>query len=164
MSLSRNALTATKAELEKEFIRILCEQGYTYLPIHSEQDLISNLRAQLSLLNGYEFTDSEWSRFFSECIANANDGIVEKSRRIQEDYIQVLKRDNGSSKNIKLLDKAHVHNNRLQVINQYAVGTDDGAKHDNRYDVTVLVNGLPLVGPCGAKAARCPTPGGVQPD
>ena len=73
----------SEAELEKEFIRILCEQGYTYLPIHSEKDLIANLRAQLSNLNDYEFTDSEWERFFNECIANSNDGIVEKSRGIQ---------------------------------------------------------------------------------
>ena len=135
----------SEAELEKEFIRILCEQGYTYLPIHSEKDLIANLRAQLSNLNDYEFTDSEWERFFSECIANSNDGIVEKSRRIQEDYIQVLRRDDGSGKNIRLLDKTQVHNNRLQVINQYAVGIDEGARYDNRYDVTILVNGLPLV-------------------
>ena len=135
----------SEAELEKEFIRILCEQGYTYLTIHSEKDLIANLRAQLSNLNDYEFTDSEWERFFSECIANSNDGIVEKSRRIQEDYIQVLRRDDGSGKNIRLLDKTQVHNNHLQVINQYAVGTDEGARYDNRYDVTILVNGLPLV-------------------
>lgn len=135
----------SEAELESEFIRILTEQGYSYLPIHSEKDLIANLRAQLSLLNGYEFTDSEWRRFFSGCIANANDGIVEKSRRIQEDYVQVLKRDDGSSKNIRLIDKEHIHNNRLQVINQYAIGTEQGAKYNNRYDVTILVNGLPLV-------------------
>ena len=135
----------SEAELEKEFIHILCEQGYTYLPVHTERDLIANLRVQLALLNGYEFTDSEWSRFFSECIANTNHGIVEKTRMIQEDYIQILKRDDGSSKNIRLLDKEHVHNNRLQVINQYAVGKSEGAKHNNRYDVTILVNGLPLV-------------------
>ena len=135
----------SEAELEQEFIHILCEQGYTYLPIHSEQDLIANLRSQLSLLNDCTFTDSEWSRFFGEYIANANDGIVEKSRRIQEDYILVLRRDDGSSKNIRLLDKTQVHNNRLQVMNQYAVETGEGAESDNRYDVTVLVNGLPLV-------------------
>lgn len=135
----------SEAELEREFIRTLTEQGYSYLPIHSEKDLIANLRAQLSALNGYEFTDSEWTRFFSGCIANANDGIVEKSRRIQEDYVQVLKRDDGSGKNIRLIDKEHIHNNRLQVINQYVIGKKEGAKYDNRYDVTILVNGLPLV-------------------
>lgn len=135
----------SEAELEKEFIRMLCEQGYEYLPIHTEKDLIGNLRSKLEALNGYTFTDGEWDRFFSNSIANQNDSIAEKTRRIQEDYVQVLKRDDGTSKNIKLIDKGNVHNNSLQVINQYVVGTDDGAKHDNRYDVTILVNGLPLV-------------------
>lgn len=135
----------SEAELEKEFIRMLCEQGYEYLPIHTEKDLIGNLRSKLEALNGYTFTDGEWDRFFANSIANQNDSIAEKTRRIQEDYVQVLKRDDGTSKNIKLIDKGNVHNNSLQVINQYVVGTDDGAKHDNRYDVTILVNGLPLV-------------------
>lgn len=135
----------SEAELEQEFIRILCEQGYTYLPIHSEKELISNLRARLEELNGYTFTDAEWKRFFNDSIANANDGIVEKTRRFQEDFVQVLKRDDGTSKNIKLVDKTNVHNNRLQVINQYVIGTAEGARHDNRYDVTILVNGLPVV-------------------
>ena len=107
--------------------------------------MIANLRAQLEQLNSYAFTDDEWARFFSEAIANPNEHIAEKTRKIQEDFVQVLKRDDGSSKNIKLLDKKNIHNNRLQVINQYVLGTDAGAKHDNRYDVTVLVNGLPLV-------------------
>lgn len=135
----------SEAELEREFIRLLCEQGYIYLPIHSEEELITNLRVKLEELNDYTFTDAEWKRFFSDSIANANDGIVEKTRRFQEDYVQVLKRDDGTSKNIKLVDKANVHNNRLQVINQYVIGTAEGAKHDNRYDVTILVNGLPVV-------------------
>ena len=135
----------SEAALEQEFIHLLGEQGYTYLPIHTEQDLIANLRAQLEQLNSYAFTDDEWARFFSEAIANPNEHIAEKTRKIQEDFVQVLKRDDGSSKNIKLLDKKNIHNNRLQVINQYVLGTDAGAKHDNRYDVTVLVNGLPLV-------------------
>lgn len=135
----------SEGDLEQEFIRLLGEQGYTYLPIHSEKELLDNLRQKISELNGYTFTDSEWDRFLKECISGANDGIVEKTRRIQEDYVQVLRRDDGTSKNIRLIDKDNVHNNRLQVINQYAVGIDDGAKHDNRYDVTILVNGLPLV-------------------
>ncbi|MCF0230162.1 MAG: type I restriction endonuclease subunit R, partial [Parasporobacterium sp.] len=91
------------------------------------------------------FSDAEWDRFFHDSIANQNEGIVEKTRKIQEDYVQVLKRDDGTSKNILLIDKKNIHNNSLQVINQYVIGTDAGAKHDNRYDVTVLVNGLPLV-------------------
>ena len=135
----------SEAELEKEFIRLLCEQGYEYLPIHTEEDLIKNLRARLEELNDYHFSDTEWERFFGESIANKNEGIVEKTRKIQEDSVQVLKRDDAMSKNIMLIDKKQVHNNRLQVINQYVIGQDQGAKHDNRYDVTILVNGLPLV-------------------
>ncbi len=135
----------SEAALEKEFIRLLCGQGYEYLPIHSEAELTANLRKKLEELNGYTFTDSEWERFFSESIANANDGIEDKTRRIQEDFVQVLRRDTDESKNITLIDKKNIHNNRLQVINQYAVGKEDGARYDNRYDVTVLVNGLPLV-------------------
>lgn len=131
--------------LEKEFIRLLCEQGYEYLTIHRSADLISNLRTKLEDLNGYHFTDTEWERFFSDSIANKNEGIVEKTRKIQEDFVQVLKRDDGSTKNITLIDKKNIHNNCLQVINQYVLGKEDGAKYDNRYDVTVLVNGLPLV-------------------
>ena len=135
----------SEAELEREFIRMLSEQGYTYLPIHTEAELLQNLREQLQKLNDYTFTDSEWKRFLSESVANPNEHIVEKTRKIQEDFVQVLKRDDGSSKNILLIDKKNVHNNFLQVINQYTVSQEQGAKHDNRYDVTVLVNGLPLV-------------------
>lgn len=135
----------SEAALEKEFIRLLCEQGYDYLPIHTEQDLITNLRSKLEELNHYQFSDTEWEQFFWGAVANPNESIVEKTRKIQEDFVQVLKRDDGTSKNIKLIDKSNIHNNRLQVINQYVIGNVDGAKYDNRYDVTVLVNGLPLV-------------------
>ena len=135
----------SEAALEAEFIRLLTEQGYEYLPIHSEEDLVLNLRRQLEKLNNYVFSDSEWKQFFSDCVANKNEGIAEKTRKIQEDYVQVLHRDNGTTKNISLIDKKNVHNNSVQVINQYVMGQDAGAKHDNRYDVTVLVNGLPLV-------------------
>ena len=135
----------SEAELEKEFIRLLTEQGYEYLHIHTEAELIANLRKKLEEVNGYTFTDSEWKRFFGEALANSNEGIAEKTRKIQEDHVQVLCRDDGTSKNIRLIDKDNIHNNKLQVLNQYVIGTADGAKHDNRYDVTVLVNGLPLV-------------------
>ena len=135
----------SEAALEKEFIRLLCEQGYEYLTIHTEKDLIANLRSKLEELNGCHFTNNEWEHFFANAIANQNEGIVEKTRKIQEDFVQVLKRDDGSTKNITLIDKKNIHNNRLQVINQYVLGKEDGAKYDNRYDVTVLVNGLPLV-------------------
>lgn len=142
---SRSTGYQSEAELEKEFIHILQEQGYEYLTIHDEKDLIANLRTQLETLNNYHFSDTEWERFFTGCIANPNNGIVEKTRIIQEDTVQVLKRDDAMSKNIKLIDKTQIHNNRLQVINQYVVGTENGAKYNNRYDVTILVNGLPLV-------------------
>ena len=142
---TRSTNYQSEAALEKEFIRMLTEQGYEYLSIHHEKDLIANLRTQLEKLNHYHFSDSEWSRFFKNSIANNNDGIAQKTRKIQEDNIQVLKRDDGSSKNITLIDKKNIHNNFLQVINQYVIGIADGAKHDNRYDVTILVNGFPLV-------------------
>lgn len=135
----------SETELEKEFIRMLTEQGYEYLQIHTEKDLIANLRTQLERLNAYQFSASEWDRFFKNSIANQNEGIVEKTRKIQEDNVQVLKRDDGSTKNITLIDKKNIHNNFLQVINQYVISKSDGAKHDNRYDVTILVNGFPLV-------------------
>ena len=132
----------SEADLEKEFIHRLEELGYEYLTIHKEDDLIKNLRTQIERLNNYSFSDSEWKRFFTEYIANANEGIVEKTRTIQEDHVKTLKRDDGSSKNISLIDKKNIHNNWLQVINQYAVDT---GTRKNRYDVTVLVNGFPLV-------------------
>lgn len=135
----------SEAALEQEFIRLLCEQGYEYLPIHAEKDLVANLRKQLEALNNYQFSETEWQHFFTDCVANPNEHIVEKTRKIQEDFIQVLKRDDGSTKNIALIDKKNIHNNFLQVINQYVIGKEEGAKYDNRYDVTVLVNGLPLV-------------------
>ena len=135
----------SEAALEAEFLRLLQEQGYEYLTIHREADLVDNLRRQLEALNQYTFTDSEWEPFFRTAIANPNEHIVEKARKIQEDFVQVLRRDDGSTKNISLIDKKHIHNNRLQVINQYEMGRQQGARHDNRYDVTVLVNGLPLV-------------------
>lgn len=132
----------SEADLEKEFIHLLGEQGYEYLPIHTEADLISNLRTQLEKLNSYHFTEKEWETFFNTCIANKNDDIVAKTTKIQEDYIQVLKRDTGESQNIYLIDKTNIHNNFVQVINQYV---EEGGAHDTRYDVTILVNGLPLV-------------------
>ena len=135
----------SEAALEADFIKMLTEQGYERLTINSEPELISNLRKQLELLNDYQFSDSEWKFFFGTYIANANEGIVEKTKTIQEDPTKVLTKDDGTSKNIKLLDKKNIHNNRLQVLNQYEVSKDDGANHDNRYDVTILVNGLPLV-------------------
>ncbi len=142
---TRSDAYQSEAALEKEFVQMLTEQGYTYLSIHQEKDMIDNLRSKLEELNGFKFTDNEWERFFSSAIANPNEHIVEKTRKIQEDYVQVLKREDGTTKNVTLIDKKNIHNNCLQVINQYEVSQEDGAKHDNRYDVTILVNGLPLV-------------------
>ncbi|MGM7678360.1 type I restriction endonuclease subunit R [Microbacterium sp. A94] len=136
----------SEAELERELIRLLQSQAYEYLPITSEAQLAANLRLQLEALNSTTFTDAEWDQFFTERIAGANDGIVEKTVRIQEDHVQLLKRDDGSMKNILLIDKQNIHNNRLQVINQYEIGQGEGGSaRSNRYDVTVLVNGLPMV-------------------
>lgn len=132
----------SEAELEKEFIKLLESQSYEYLHIHTEADLILNLRKKLEELNKYDFSDSEWDQFLLSCIIGKNEGIVEKTRKIQEDYIQILHRDDGTTKNIKLIDKTNIHNNKLQVINQYI---ETNGNHDTRYDVTILVNGLPIV-------------------
>jgi type I restriction enzyme R subunit len=141
-----SAAYQSEGQLEREFIRLLGDQKYQYLPLTSEAQLIKNLRIQLEKLNGIEFSEAEWDQFLMERIAGANDGIVEKTIRVQEDYVQLLHRDDGSTKNVLLIDKANIHNNRLQVINQYEIGPGDGgATRSNRYDVTVLVNGLPMV-------------------
>lgn len=132
----------SEAELEKAFIELLQQQAYEYLPITTEEDLKANLRKQLEKLNNIGFSDVEWERFFSQNIANPNRGIKEKSFTIQQDSTQLLTRTDGTIKNIKLLDKEDIHNNVLQVINQY---TPAGGIRENRYDVTILVNGLPLV-------------------
>ena len=116
--------------IKRALIRLLKEEGYAYLPIRDEAELIANLRTQLSALNDYDFTDAEWERFFKTSIAPASDGIAPKTRRIQTGYIQNLKRDDGTTKNIRLIDKEHIQNNRLQVINQYAVA--GGADARNR--------------------------------
>lgn len=136
----------SEADLEREMIRLLESQAYEYLPITSEAQIVANLRTQLEALNDITFSDAEWKQFFNEKIAGKNDGIVEKTVRIQEDHIQLLTRDDGSTKNVRLLDKVNIHNNRLQVINQYEIGQGEGgANYANRYDVTVLINGLPMV-------------------
>ena len=132
----------SEAALEAAFIKMLGEQGYEYISIHKEEDLIINLRKQLELLNNFSFTDQEWETFFRTKIANNNESIVEKTRKIQEDFIQNLTCEDGRTKNIYLIDKTNIHNNRLQVINQYE---EDSGNHETKYDVTILVNGLPLV-------------------
>ncbi len=132
----------SEADLEEEFIRLLVGQGYGRLQIHTEEDLVANLRERIEELNDYRFTDGEWERFFREFIANRNEGIVEKTRTIQETCVKTIKTDKGNSKNIRLIDKANIHKNSLQVINQYA---EEQGSRKTRYDVSILVNGLPLV-------------------
>ncbi len=138
---NRSQVHESESELESAFIELLKEQAYEYLPISDEAALIANLKIQIEALNKMTFSDIEWERFFSESISSEKDGIIEKTRRFQEDHVRVLKRDSGESKNVYLIDKQYIHNNSIQVLNQYAV---EGARK-NRYDVTVLVNGLPLV-------------------
>ena len=132
----------SEAEMEAEFIKQLTRQAYEYLPITSEKELIANLRRQIERLNNITFTDAEWRDFFARHLGNPNEGIVEKTRTIQEDHRKVITREDGSMVNVQLIDKENIHNNSLQVINQYV---PEGGSHDNRYDVTILVNGLPLV-------------------
>ncbi len=131
----------SEGALERALIDQLKQQAYDHLHITEEADLIANLRRQLEAVNDVQFSDAEWKRFYNEKIASSNAGIIDKTTLIQEDHVQLMQRDDGTFKNIRLIDKERIHNNRLQVINQYeAEGT-----HSNRYDVTILVNGLPLV-------------------
>ena len=136
----------SEAMLEDAFIKQLQEQGYEYLQIKDEKALITNLRHQLEKLNNHHFSDEDWEAFFRIHLANQNDGIVEKTNTIQNDFVKVatMTKTDGSFifRNIKLIDKDDIHRNSLQVINQYVV--EDGSR-PNRYDVTILVNGLPLV-------------------
>lgn len=131
-----------EAEMEDDFIKQLTRQAYDYLPIKTEQELIDNLRAQIERLNCIKFSDDEWQQFFSEHLGNPQQRIVEKTKTIQEDHIKAWTRPDGSKVNIYLIDKDNIHNNSLQVINQYV---PEGGAFENRYDVTILVNGLPLV-------------------
>ena len=132
----------SEADLEREFIKNLQNQGYEYLIIHSEKELIKNLKDKLEKLNNITFSENEWERFFKEKIANKNESIIEKTRTIQEDYIKSFIRDNGTLVNISLIDKKNIHNNFLQVINQYE---EEKGNNNTRYDVSILVNGLPLI-------------------
>jgi type I restriction enzyme R subunit len=140
----------SEAALEQALLAQLTAQAYEHLPITREADLIANLRTQLEALNRMTFTDAEWPRFLTEHITSANTGIVEKTERIHEDHVRAFRRDDGTTKNLALIDKVDIHNNRLQVINQYEVPAATAsaatpAQRANRYDVTILVNGLPMV-------------------
>ena len=131
----------SEAELERELIANLVAQGYERADFKTSDELYKNLKVQIERLNNITFSDSEWERFLIEYLDAPNDGMVEKTRKIQENYIYDFTFDNGHSENIKIIDKKNIHNNYLQVVNQ-VVG---GARNQNRYDVTILVNGLPLV-------------------
>ena len=128
-------------ELELELIRLLQNNGYEYLSIRQNDDLVKNLRTQLSKLNDLEFSKNEWEQLLNHYLVNKNDGVKEKTTKIQEDHIYNLRRDDGSTKNVRIIDKDNIHNNSLQVLNQY----ETKGSQQNRYDVTILVNGLPLV-------------------
>ena len=132
----------SEAELEEEFIKQLTEQGYEYVNIKNENDLIKNLRTQLEKLNNYTFFDNEWNDFFNSVIANGNENIINKTEKIQENYIQNITLENGYVKNINFIDKDNIYNNHMQVINQY---TETHSEKRARYDVTILINGFPMV-------------------
>lgn len=137
-----NAGYQTEGSLEREFIRDLQAQGYEYLQgFNSHDALVKNLRAQLQRLNNVVFSDAEWRRFLEEYLDKPSDSLIEKTRKIHDDYIYDFVFDNGRIQNIYLLDKRNLANNAVQVINQF----EQTGNYDNRYDVTILVNGLPLV-------------------
>lgn len=137
-----NAGYQTEGILEREFIRDLLAQGYEYLQgLNNHGELIKNLRIQLQRLNNVVFSDAEWHRFLEEYLDKPSDSLIEKTRKIHDDYIYDFVFDNGRIQNIYLLDKKNLSNNTVQVINQF----EQSGSYDNRYDVTILVNGLPLV-------------------
>ena len=137
-----NAGYQTEGSLEREFIRDLRAQGYEYLQgLNNHDALVKNLRAQLQRLNNVVFSDAEWRRFLEEYLDKSSDSLIEKTRKVHDDYIYDFVFDNGRIQNIYLLDKKNLANNTLQVINQF----EQTGSYDNRYDVTILVNGLPLV-------------------
>lgn len=132
----------SEAALENRLIHVLGTQGTAHLPITSEAELVANLRCCMEELNNISFTDSEWDTFFREFLANGSDGVPEKTEKFQRNWRWPLKRDDGTTKNVEIVDKDNINRNRVQVINQYVPG---GGAYENRYDVTILVNGLPLV-------------------
>ena len=131
----------SEAELEESMIKNLVLQGYEKFNGKTSDDLYKNLKIQIEKLNKVTFTDEEWKRFLVEFLDSPNDGMIEKTRKIQENHIHDFTFDEGHLQNIKIIDKKNIHNNFLQVTNQVR---QEGT-HNNRYDVTILVNGLPLV-------------------
>ncbi|MCT8848229.1 type I restriction endonuclease subunit R, partial [Glaesserella parasuis] len=132
----------TEADLEQEFIADLQTFNYEYrADITTPERLLGNAREQLQQLNNVVFLDSEWQRFLTEYLDKPAENIIDKTRKIHNDYIYDFVFDNGRIQNIYLIDKTNIARNRLQVINQF----EQAGSHSNRYDVTILVNGLPLV-------------------
>lgn len=137
-----NAGYQTEGSLEREFIRDLQAQGYEYLQeLNGHDALVKNLRAQLQRLNNVVFSDAEWRRFLEEYLDKPSDNLIEKTRKIHNNYIYDFVFDNGRIQNIYLLDKQNLARNTVQVINQF----EQKGTAENRYDVTILVNGLPLI-------------------
>ncbi|MFN5256039.1 MAG: HsdR family type I site-specific deoxyribonuclease [Limnohabitans sp.] len=132
----------SESDLEREFIADLQNQGYEYLHgLNTPDSLLANIRVQLQALNAVQFTNSEWLRFVESWLDKPSDGIVEKTRKIHDDYVHDFVFDDGRIQNIRLLDKKNIARNKVQVIKQF----EQTGTHANRYDVTILVNGLPLV-------------------
>ncbi len=131
----------TEADLEKELIQDLKDQGYELLPQLNQQTMLANVRVQLQNLNQVQFTNSEWQRFVVEYLDKPSDNLIDKTRKIHDDYIYDFVFDDGRIQNIYLVDKKNMTRNKVQVISQF----EQTGTHANRYDVTILVNGLPLV-------------------
>ncbi len=132
----------SEADLERELIQDLVNQGYDFLPqIVSQQTMLANVRAQLQDLNKIQFTEGEWLRFVETYLDRPSDNVVDKTRKIHDDYIHDFVFDDGRIQNIYLIDKKNLMRNKVQVIKQF----EQTGSHANRYDVTILVNGLPLV-------------------
>lgn len=132
----------SESDLERELVQDLQDQGYEYAPgLNTPAKLLANVRVQLQALNNVQFSEDEWLRFVETWLDNPSDGVVEKSRKLHDDYICDFVFDDGRIQNIGLVDKKNLARNKVQVINQF----EQTGSHANRYDVTILVNGLPLV-------------------
>ena len=139
--VKNDASYQSEAKLEQDMITNLISQGYSKLSVKSNSDLYANLKIQIERLNGVTFSPEEWKRFLQEYLDAPNEGMIEKTRKVQENHVYDFIFDDGHIQNIYLWDKKNISRNKLQVINQMKqVGTSS-----NRYDVTLLVNGLPLV-------------------
>ena len=136
------AVYQTESSLEREFIQDLINQGYEYLPrLTTPKEMLENIRVQLQILNNTQFSDAEWKRFCEEYLDKPSDNHVDKTRKIHNDYIYDFVFDDGRIQNIYLVDKTNITKNKMQVISQF----EQKGSQANRYDVTILVNGLPLI-------------------